>query len=639
MAEHIVGIDLGTSNSCIASYTGKKAEVIRNALGDSLTPSVVAYGADGSLLVGAPARRQAIMNPKSTFFEVKRLCGRRFDEKEVSLAQKILPYDIVKATNGDAWVSYEGTPISPEEIQAYILESLRKTAVTFWSKDIIKAVITVPAFFDETQRQAVRDAASIAGMEAVRILSEPTAAAMAYGHGKFNGRIAVIDFGGGTFDVTLMEVKAGVFRVLATDGDNLLGGADFDQAIAKHLATTVLKESQMDPLEDPVAKQRLMSEAEKIKKTLSTQDKAHVELQYLLESASGPVNLKTTLSKEEYNSLVAPLVTKMERPCTEVMSKGGLGKGDVDEVLLVGGMSRSPLVQEKVFEIFGRKPSQKVNPDEAIALGAAIAAAGISGECEGATLVDVAPRTVGLAGANDAFIPLIKATTPLPAKVKKRFATTKDNQRTFSLILLQGESEKSSANKRLARVAIEDIPEGVKGSVHLDLEFSMNENGQFLVNAKTGDKVLKAPVNAVSGLTASQVETLSEKGRKRRGETQYAGKSTTKATSDAELLGNFAIDFSEATPTSESGGKPIDLFGSKSAPESGAKPIDLSGGTGDENNASNSLNSSKKTATKEKLPKAVASRSNNTSLSSSKWIGLGAFALILLGAIAYVFFR
>ena len=612
--EHIVGIDLGTSNSCIASYTGKRAEVIRNALGDSLTPSVVAYGADGSLLVGAPARRQAIMNPKSTFFEVKRLCGRRYDEKEVELAQKILPYDIVKATNGDAWVSYEGKPVSPEEIQAYILEYLRKTAVTFWSTDITKAVITVPAFFDETQRQAVRDAASISGMEAVRILSEPTAAAMAYGLGGFNGRIAVIDFGGGTFDVTLMEVKSGVFRVLSTDGDNLLGGADFDQAIAAYLAAKVLEESQLDPLEDPVARQRLMGEAEKIKKTLSSQDKATVELQYLLESEKGPVNLKTTVTKDTYISLVMPLIDKMDRPCESVLSKVGLGKQDVNEVLLVGGMSRSPLVQQKAFEIFGRKPSQKVNPDEAIALGAAIAAAGLTGKCEGATLVDVAPRTVGLSGANDTFITLIRATTPLPTTVKKRFATTKDNQKTFSLVILQGESDKASENKRLARVTIEDIPAGPKGKVHLDLEFSMNENGQFLVNAKTGDKILKAPINADSGLTNSQLEALKEEGRKRRGEKKGNGESAPTASSDAELLGNFSIDFSDASPAANSGGAPLDLFDEKKTKQ---KEQTL--------------------PPEEKSPVAIEPDNEPSSSGQAKWIGLGAFVLVLLAALGYVF--
>ena len=523
-SSRIVGIDLGTSNSCVAAYTSRNAEVIRNALGERTTPSVVAFSAEGTILVGSPARRQAILNPESTFFEVKRLIGRKANSPEVEAAKKILPYAIEPAPNGDAWCRTGRILMSPPEVQAHVLETLRGATATFFGESVTRAVITVPAFFDETQRQAVRDSATIAGLEAVRIIGEPTAAAVAYGYTRLDGNVAVVDFGGGTLDVTLMRVENGRFEVLSTAGDNLLGGADFDRAIARHLDAEIIERCGESALSDPVARQRLLSAAEEAKCVLSSETSAAIHLPYLLKTAAGPFDFLSSLARETYEAEVADLVDRMSEPCVAALRAARLSPGDVRDVLLVGGMSRAAVVRQRVGELFAKQPAQKVNPDEAVAMGAALVAASIGGELEAVKLVDIAPSSIGMAAAGDRYVPLIHKSAPLPARATKRFSTTTDDQTRLELSILQGEEAKASANRRLARIEIEPLPKAPAGGVTLDVSFEIDEHGRLEVTAleKGSGALLRAPITPFSGLTASQVAKLAEEHASARAKTSGA---------------------------------------------------------------------------------------------------------------------
>ena len=516
----IIGIDLGTSNCCIALWGDGEVEVVRNRKGNRTTPSVVTIGPKGGVIVGVAARRQAIMNPEGTISEVKRLVGLPHDSPAVKTAMEVLPYKIVRAPNGDAHVKIGDRTLSPQETQAYILEELAAAASQYLGELAQRVVVTVPAFFDETQRQAVRDAAQIAGLYPERILSEPAAAALAYGYAQLDNRkLAVVDLGGGTLDVAVMSVDQGNFSVLATDGDNLLGGADFDRALARAFAAQIKANDGIDVTEDPVAMQRLLSEAEQVKKTLTQQKTADVSLPYLAQNDGKAVNFDCKVTRDEYETMVSDLVDRLEAPCRRAVEQAGLLAKDLDDVILIGGMTRSPVVQQRIQEIFQRKPQQRINPDEAVAMGAALLGAGINGDLAEVTFVDVVPRTVGLRAAGDKYVPLISKSRPLPAVGKKTFSTTQDQQKNFDLEILQGESMVASENRPLANVSISPIRSAPKGEVILDIEITMDVTGVLSVFAKERgtDTLISSTISPFSGLTRSQVLGLAEKHAEERG--------------------------------------------------------------------------------------------------------------------------
>lgn len=542
-------------------------ELVRNEQGSRTTPSVVALSGSGDLLVGAPAQRQAIMNPALTISEVKRLVGLRHNSDQVRQAQNILQYEIIAAPNGDAWVQLDKLQMSPQEVQSHTLECLAAAASKFHGKAIKRAVITVPAFFDETQRKSVRDAAEIAGLAVERLITEPTAAAISYGYGELDRKtIVVVDLGGGTLDVTVMAVSDANFKVLATCGDNILGGADFDRVIAQHLAEQFLEQAKTDVRQDPVAMQRLLIEAETAKKALSQTDSATISLPYLAEKDGQPLNFDFTMTRELFSTLAGDLVERIVGPCRDAVASAGIEAGAIDDVILVGGMTRSPIISDKVGELFQRRPSIRINPDEAIAMGAALVAASLSGHIDGMRLIDVAPRSIGIRGAGGTFVPLIKQSTPLPATARKVFRTTENNQPSFELFILQGESEKAADNRRLCHVVVEPIPLKPAGEVMLEVVFFLDHAGTLRVEAKErGSKdLISVAVEAYSGLTSSQVERLATKRRLARGDTE--GAPTPMAPS--EVMGGFSIDFGEptvpATPAalaSVSSLSEADLFG------------------------------------------------------------------------------
>ncbi|MCP4447804.1 MAG: Hsp70 family protein [Myxococcales bacterium] len=543
---HVFGIDLGTSNSCVALWVNGSVNIVHNQQGDRTTPSVLAIEADDTITVGAPARRQAVMNPTSTISEVKRLVGLRFDSPQVTAARGVLPYEICSATNGDAWTSVCGKKYSPVELQAFILEELAAASSKFIGRGAKRVVITVPAFFDETQRQAVRDAAKIAGLVVERILSEPTAAALAYGYAQFDNRhIAVVDLGGGTLDVTVMKVDQGKFEVLGTDGDNALGGADFDRTLAQHFAADILLKHGVDVSCDPVAMQRLIGDAEVAKRELTQRNTCDISLPYLTQSEKGPVNFEFQLTQELYETLVADLVERIAAPCREAVSLAGLRPSQLDDVILVGGMTRSPVVQAKVKELFQRKPLLRINPDEAVAMGAALLGAGISGKLDEVSFVDVAPRSIGLRAAGDRFVPLIKKSTTLPARCRKGFKTTRDDQRSFELDIFQGESPKASENRSLAHVTVDPITRKPAGEVVLEVTFEVDAHGALVVLAKERgeNSPITVAVEPTSGLTSSQVEHLAATHAQKRPEVLESG-------GDLEAeMGGFGISIGKAKKT------------------------------------------------------------------------------------------
>jgi molecular chaperone DnaK len=515
----IIGIDLGTSNSCVAVRFGDRTEIVRNELGDRTTPSVVAFADDGSVLVGQRAYRQAVMNPARTLVAVKRLVGRGFDSPEVVGLRRTLPYDVVRARNGDAWVAIGDRQVSPAEAQAHILVAMRDAAESFVGAPIREAVITVPAFFDEAQRQATRDAAEIAGLRALRLLSEPTAAALAYGFAKArNHNIVVFDLGGGTLDVTVMAVDGGRFEVLSTAGELLLGGADFDRALAEAFAAEIERERGVDLSGNRVALQRLVAEAELAKKTLTELDSVVINLPYLATTPTGPIDFERRLTRDEFARLVAPMVDRMLDPCRLALDEAGVTASQIDDVILVGGMTRTPAVQAAVERFFGRRPSLRINPDEAIAMGAALLAGILEGSVDAVDLVDVVPRTIGLRVAGGNVAHLIRRSSPLPASVTKAFATTRDDQRNVELQVVQGESDVASDNRSLASILVDGFPPLPRGQVKLAVTFSVDVDGVLAVSARRvgADDSVHVEVTAASGLGRAEVQRLAKEQADRR---------------------------------------------------------------------------------------------------------------------------
>ncbi len=512
----IIGIDLGTTNSCVAIMEGKQAKVIENSEGDRTTPSVVAFGKDGEVLVGQPAKRQAVTNPSNTLFAVKRLIGRRFEDDVVQRDIDMVPYKIVKADNGDAWVQADGKSMAPPEISARVLMKMKKTAEDYLGEDVTEAVITVPAYFNDSQRQATKDAGKIAGLDVKRIINEPTAAALAYGMDKQRGdrKIAVYDLGGGTFDISIIEIAEidgeHQFEVLSTNGDTFLGGEDFDMRVIEYLASEFEKESGVDIRNDPLAMQRLKEGGEKAKIELSSQQQTDVNLPYITADSSGPKHLNIKLTRAKLESLVEDLVNRTIGPCKTALSDAGLKVSDVDDVILVGGQTRMPKVQATVQEFFGKEPRKDVNPDEAVAVGAAIQAGVLSGDVKDVLLLDVTPLSLGIETLGGVMTRLIDKNTTIPTNANQVFSTADDNQTAVTIHVLQGERERSQDNKSLGRFDLSDIPPAPRGMPQIEVTFDIDANGILNVSAKdkaTG-KEQKIVIKASSGLSDDEIDKM-----------------------------------------------------------------------------------------------------------------------------------
>ena len=512
----VIGIDLGTTNSCVSIFENGKQKVIENAEGARTTPSVVSYSKEGETLVGQPAKRQSITNPTQTFHAIKRLIGRKFDEEAVQKDIKLVPYKIVKADNGDAWVEVKGKKTSPQQISAEILMKMKKTAEDYLGEPVTEAVITVPAYFNDSQRQATKDAGRIAGLDVKRIINEPTAAALAYGVDKFkkDSTIVVYDLGGGTFDVSIIEI-AGVdgdsqFEVLATNGDTFLGGEDFDNLLIDYIVSEFKKESGMDIKQDALAMQRIRDAAEKAKIELSSTQQTDVNLPYVTADSSGPKHLNVIITRAKIESLVEDLVERTIAPCKIALKDAGLELSAIDEVILVGGQTRMPLVQKRVAEFFGKEPRKDVNPDEAVAIGAAIQAGVITGAVTDVLLLDVTPLTLGIETMGGVFTPLIPKNTTIPTKKTEICSTADDNQTAVTVHVLQGERKQASGNKSLGRFDLRDIPPAPKGQPQIEITFDIDANGILNVSAKdknTG-KSQSVVIKANSGLSEAEIQQM-----------------------------------------------------------------------------------------------------------------------------------
>jgi molecular chaperone DnaK len=507
----VIGIDLGTTNSCVAVMDGKNAKVIENAEGMRTTPSIVAFSDDGERLVGQPAKRQAVTNPERTFFAVKRLIGRRYDDPMVEKDKKLVPYKIVKASNGDAWVEADGKTYSPSQVSAFILQKMKETAEAHLGQKVEQAVITVPAYFNDAQRQATKDAGKIAGLEVLRIINEPTAAALAYGLDKTKaGTIAVYDLGGGTFDVSILEIGDGVFEVKSTNGDTFLGGEDFDMRLVSYLADEFQKEQGINLRNDKLALQRLKEAAEKAKIELSSTTQTEINLPFITADQTGPKHLTMKLTRAKFEALVDDLVQKTIEPCRKALKDAGLTAGEIGEVVLVGGMTRMPKVQEVVKQLFGKEPHKGVNPDEVVAIGAAIQAGVLQGDVKDVLLLDVTPLSLGIETLGGVFTRIIDRNTTIPTKKSQVFSTAEDNQNAVTIRVFQGEREMAADNKVLGQFDLMGIPPSPRGMPQIEVTFDIDANGIVNVSAKdkaTG-KEQQIRIQASGGLSDTDIDKM-----------------------------------------------------------------------------------------------------------------------------------